>query len=495
MIHKVLSLALLAMLLSSEAGALFEKGGATGVGARPLGMGGAFVALADESSAVYWNPAGLSDLKGAEVYLSYDRIFNGKIEYYFPTFAVPLWKGITIGGAWERKDFVDSSDHAIEDTVYFSLATPLMPNRWLMAGMNCKYLSATSDFPDVGGTGFGIDTGLLLSLPLKQWGAGKDLRFGWSVQDWSTTIEEKKGVTQELPVVHRIGTSYRYDEWVAVEADLENFKDSSVSKPSSNRRRFGIEIRPGALVTFIHKVATGMPFPGDLDDILSGLIALRCGYVGFATVPGRFSTGASLAYYGFGLDYAYLGHAGNLGDSHRFSFSYSLGRKPCLFGDKRPARPAEPPPAPQIVSPPPAALPTATPETRLNIAVADLQADGVSSADASVIANLLRGELVKTNVFNVIEKQNMEKVLSEQAFQQTGCTTQECAIKLGKLLNVQRIVVGSFGKLLSRYFINVRVVNVETGKVTYADEAKGETVDAIEAGLKLMSARLAINMK
>ncbi|MEK7766930.1 MAG: CsgG/HfaB family protein, partial [bacterium] len=62
-----------------------------------------------------------------------------------------------------------------------------------------------------------------------------------------------------------------------------------------------------------------------------------------------------------------------------------------------------------------------------NVAVSDFQADGVSSSDASVIANLLRGELVKSGMFNVVEKKNMDKVLAEQAFQQTGCTTQECA--------------------------------------------------------------------
>ncbi len=38
-----------------------------GVGARPLGMGGAFVALADDSSAVYWNPAGLTAVKHMDV--------------------------------------------------------------------------------------------------------------------------------------------------------------------------------------------------------------------------------------------------------------------------------------------------------------------------------------------------------------------------------------------------------------------------------------------
>ena len=45
------------------------------------------------------------------------------------------------------------------------------------------------------------------------------------------------------------------------------------------------------------------------------------------------------------------------------------------------------------------------------------------------------------------------------------------------------MVVGSFGKLMSRYFINIRVVDVETGNVVFSDSAKGDTVDAIEIGV------------
>ncbi len=131
----------------------------------------------------------------------------------------------------------------------------------------------------------------------------------------------------------------------------------------------------------------------------------------------------------------------------------------------------------------------------LNVAVADLTASGVSSGDAAVVADLLRGELVKTGVFNVVEKGNMERVLAEQAFQQTGCTSQECAVKLGKLLNVQRMIVGSFGKLLGRHFVSIRVVDVETGKVVYADEAKGDTVDQIDAGLRSLAVRIATRVK
>ena len=40
---------------------------AIGVGARALGMGGAYVAVADDSTAVYWNPAGLTNVPHMEV--------------------------------------------------------------------------------------------------------------------------------------------------------------------------------------------------------------------------------------------------------------------------------------------------------------------------------------------------------------------------------------------------------------------------------------------
>ena len=40
-----------------------------GVGARALGMGGSYVALANDASAAYWNPAGLATLQHAEMLL------------------------------------------------------------------------------------------------------------------------------------------------------------------------------------------------------------------------------------------------------------------------------------------------------------------------------------------------------------------------------------------------------------------------------------------
>lgn len=41
-----------------------------GIGGRAVGMGGAFVSIADDASAVFWNPAGLTQLNSDQIYLS-----------------------------------------------------------------------------------------------------------------------------------------------------------------------------------------------------------------------------------------------------------------------------------------------------------------------------------------------------------------------------------------------------------------------------------------
>gem|GEM_PF-2228790 len=100
-----------------------------------------------------------------------------------------------------------------------------------------------------------------------------------------------------------------------------------------------------------------------------------------------------------------------------------------------------------------------------NVAVADFIGKNVSQADASIVADFLRTELVTAGLFNVMDRNNMDTVLAEQKFQSSGCTEQQCAVEIGKLLNVKQMLVGSLSKLLDSYYITVNVVDVETGKI------------------------------
>jgi curli biogenesis system outer membrane secretion channel CsgG len=52
------------------------------------------------------------------------------------------------------------------------------------------------------------------------------------------------------------------------------------------------------------------------------------------------------------------------------------------------------------------------------------------------------------------------------------------------------MVVGSCGRLMSRFFINVRVVDVESGEIKFADGIKGDTTDDLESGLKVLASKI-----
>ena len=82
---KILAIALLCMWVR---GAVAQEERAidnfAGVGVRAMGMGGAFVGVADDFTAMYWNPAGLAQMQQREVQVSFlrnsranDSIFNG----------------------------------------------------------------------------------------------------------------------------------------------------------------------------------------------------------------------------------------------------------------------------------------------------------------------------------------------------------------------------------------------------------------------------------
>jgi hypothetical protein len=54
-----------------------------GAGARAMGMGNAYSAIADDASAIYWNPAGLGRTTQNEVMLSHEFRFGNIIDYSF----------------------------------------------------------------------------------------------------------------------------------------------------------------------------------------------------------------------------------------------------------------------------------------------------------------------------------------------------------------------------------------------------------------------------
>jgi len=111
------------------------------------------------------------------------------------------------------------------------------------------------------------------------------------------------------------------------------------------------------------------------------------------------------------------------------------------------------------------ALAQAQPKLPL-VAVMPLAPQGVDAASALVVTDALSDQLLREGQVRVMERSQMQKILNEQGFQQSGiCDGGECALAVGKLLSIDRMVVGSLGKLGESYTLSVRVVDVATGEV------------------------------
>ena len=99
------------------------------------------------------------------------------------------------------------------------------------------------------------------------------------------------------------------------------------------------------------------------------------------------------------------------------------------------------------------------------IAVVDFTGNNVSEGDCRALTDRLRTELFNTKYFKVIEREMMEQILVEQGFQQSGCTTNECMVEVGKLIGVEKIIGGSISQIGNIFSISSRIVNVETGEI------------------------------
>ncbi len=113
------------------------------------------------------------------------------------------------------------------------------------------------------------------------------------------------------------------------------------------------------------------------------------------------------------------------------------------------------------------------------------------------LADMLVTELVKSGKFLVVERQELSSILEEQGLGMSGAVTPQSAAKVGQLLGVELMVMGSVsefgekksglgggigkigigGKLTKRQaraVVDVRLVNTSTGEIVLAESAEGE---------------------
>ena len=307
-----------------------------GVGARALAMGGAYVAVANDATANYWNPAGLSLLSQPEVSITHVTMFDALANYDALTLSMPVGHGFGLGLSWLRlgidgiprygelqgtsaerigqahpewrstgqpdgyfsdteQAYIFSFGKRFDFDVYMGGGlTPVVIPLEFSVGASGKYLSHSLD--NRTGRGQGIDLGALLRISFTSQTEQVSARFlsvGFQLQNLAT----KLAWDTETPE----GTSSNYEDQVAKNLRFGLAYSQAISAFSSAitlafelDEQYDQELRYGGEYSF------------------KDMIFLRGG----ADV-GDFTAGAGLKMYMVRLDYAFVGY--ELGNTHRLS--------------------------------------------------------------------------------------------------------------------------------------------------------------------------------
>lgn len=100
-----------------------------------------------------------------------------------------------------------------------------------------------------------------------------------------------------------------------------------------------------------------------------------------------------------------------------------------------------------------------------SVAILDIDGRGISALEAASLTDRLRADIVRTGRATVVERGQMEKILTEQDFHLAGCTSEECAVEVGELLGVTTMIAGAIGKVGSTFTIDLRIIDVSTGQI------------------------------
>lgn len=215
-----------------------------GYGARPMGMGGAFTALANDANAALWNPAGLATLPGPSLSFFYTRQLN-LIPYMLAAYAS---KPETKRFAHSEVVIVSGDDALRETSLLVAAAYDL--SQKLHVGGTLNYRNANFGDNSNGGpgrvtgsaVGLGLDLGLLYAVQ-KQVNIGVTAKNFLNVVAWNTTASGSYNQGSPLRLV--LGLAIQPGSKYALALDWEK----SLHSDTSDRFHLGLERQFYQIVT------------------------------------------------------------------------------------------------------------------------------------------------------------------------------------------------------------------------------------------------------
>jgi len=260
------------------------------ISARAIGMGGAFVAVADDYSACYYNPAGLINISSSEIGSMYTDLYGlGLLSQSFIGYVEPD-RGMGSGGiSWSHLSANLQPERWDYDMVVYSYANYLsrtikIPTRsW---GINLKYLTQNTPYEDA--VGYSLDFSYLRKE--------KKFSLGICFQNIISKINWETGEKDILPVNITAGIAFPMNSNILISTDV------SVSPPDLFKEiRIGCEWKPDKL--FFIRGGIMKKLQKDGNAIFSLGIGIKTNLLGLNTSSFDYAFTSSQKFSSFGTHY------------------------------------------------------------------------------------------------------------------------------------------------------------------------------------------------
>lgn len=268
-----------------------------GIGARAAGMGDAFVSLADDASASYWNPAGIAGREGRQVLFTHSewfedvRLENASLAWGNDDQGLGLAATMLhVGGLEER----DETGTFLGEFRFFDYSFGLSYARTVAPGLR------------LGGTGkllmeqidrerastMAADVGALFQVP------GTALQLGGALTNAGGGLKFDT-VSEDLPMTVAVGASYQLPGLLPWMGGMTFAADLRKPRGADSSLKLGWEMGLGGVARYRLGYSSGM----DSQDI---------------------GTGFGLDVANYHVDYAFVPSSFDLGDTHRFSLAWDF---------------------------------------------------------------------------------------------------------------------------------------------------------------------------
>ena len=287
---------------------VFEKVGTFGAqflkigpSARAAGLGSAYVAVADDANAIYWNPAGIVNIRGSELSISQTEwpadINLSYAAYVFNPRSIPGTFGISARALWMDPQIVRTAFEPEGNGQTFDSG---------MSSLGLTYARYFTDKFSAGITGHflhmglaeasvnsaALDVGILYRIGIR------GMKVGMTIQSLGSevTFDERSA---RLPTMFKVG--FAFDPIRAGSQTL--MATGEFQHPVDNKERSNFGLEYNLRDTFFLRTGYNMGY--DTDGVAAG--------AGFRVKTGRTSRAQ--------LDYGWVDMA-SLGSVHRVSVSF-----------------------------------------------------------------------------------------------------------------------------------------------------------------------------